>query len=40
MAGTDEITEQGFEYWPLGTGADRVRIALAATVADNVTTDR
>lgn len=40
MPGTDEITEQGFEYWPLDESNIKVRRApvTATTTADNVTT--
>lgn len=38
LAGTDAIEEQGFEYWPLGTGAASHMKVAATGTADNVQT--
>ncbi len=41
LAGTDEITEQGFEYWPLGTDESKarsVRAMKAESAPDGVQT--
>lgn len=39
LAGTDEITEQGFEYWPAGDGGSKAkRVTAAAPATDGIET--
>ena len=38
LAGTDEITQQGFEYWPKGGTGSAIK-QMAVAIADNATDD-